>query len=42
LSNEPCWNGTLGELLGSASMLTAKPHFGWVGHIEAAGHNHKG
>lgn len=42
-SNEPRWNGALGNLTGSPAMLTTKPHFGWVGHIEAtAWHNHKG
>ncbi|MDX1962982.1 MAG: DUF362 domain-containing protein [Pirellulales bacterium] len=35
-SNRPEWNGTLGELTGSAATLHTRPHFGWVGHIEAA------
>lgn len=33
VSNEPAWNGTLGELQ-QQKHFDFKPHFGWKGHIE--------
>jgi len=33
VSNEPAWNGTLGELQ-QQKHFDFKPHFGWKGHNE--------
>jgi hypothetical protein len=35
-SNHEAWNRPAAELAGSSDTLAVRPHFGWIGHIEAA------
>jgi hypothetical protein len=35
-SNHDAWNRSVAELAGSPDTLAVRPHFGWIGHIEAA------
>ncbi len=34
-------SGRLGELAHRPALLDVRPHFGWIGHVEANGHSHQ-
>lgn len=42
VSNMPEWRGRLRDLVASPAVLKVRPHFGWIGHVEAGSRHTSG